>query len=82
MSRKVATAPLALTSNGDVLVNLAEFDGPGDLQSLLVRALRQRGRVFIGVELTRAEVSEILENARHAHADTVAHIAGRRQRRR
>ena len=81
MSR-VHDAPLALTSDGTVLVNLAHFDGPRSPAALLRRALAQKGQVFIGVQLTEQEVDDVLERLRHGSAEAVAYVVGARQGRR
>lgn len=81
MSRRVHPAPLALTSDGTVLVNVAVFDGRRDLAALVRKARATRGRAFIGVEVDGREVAVVLECASHAHAEAVAGIVGKRQRR-
>lgn len=51
MSRGVHVAPLALTSDGDVLLIVAMFDAPKDLASLVRFAKTQSEKLFIGVAL-------------------------------
>jgi len=72
MSRQVHRAPLALTSDGTVLVNVAEFDGRRDLAELLRKARSTRGRVFIGVEVDGREVALIATEAAGGVAEGVA----------
>jgi len=81
VSRRVHRAPLALTSDGTVLLNVAEFDGRRDLAELLRKARSTRGRVFIGVEVDGREVALIVEEAAGGAAEGVARVVGRRQRR-
>ena len=81
MSR-VHDAPLALTSDGTVLVNVTHFDGPRSPAALLKRALAQKGKVFIGVVLSKEEVNDVLEQLRHGSAEAVAYVVGARQGRR
>ena len=81
MSR-VHYAPLALASDGSVLVNLAHFDGPHSTSALLALALKQPGAVFIGVVLTNDEVADVVARVSHGHAEAVAYVVGARQRKR
>jgi len=55
MSRTIHRAPLAVTSDGTVLVNVTYLDATRDLRRLLEHALRERGAVFVGLVLTPAE---------------------------
>ena len=54
-SRKVCMAPMAVASDGALLINVAATYGPGDPQALLERALAEGRPVFIGVVLTAAK---------------------------
>jgi hypothetical protein len=54
-SKKVCDAPMALTTNGTIFVNVAHSNGPGDAKSLLKRALEAGGQVFVGVVVTAGE---------------------------
>lgn len=54
VSRRMNDDPLAVTSSGTVLINIAHFDGPAQVEAVLARAARERGRVFVGVELSRS----------------------------
>ena len=80
MTRRVHRAPLALASNGTVLLNLAEFDGARSPAALLKRALAQEGAVFIGVRLSGAEVQRVLARLDDNYAEAAAYLAGGRQR--
>lgn len=82
MSRRVCRAPVALTSDGMLLINLAVFDVPKRLDVLLAAALRERGEVFIGVPARTEEVAFIVEKAFEATYEAAAISAGRRRKRR
>jgi hypothetical protein len=79
MSRRVHRAPLAVASDGTVLVNATEFDGE-KTEELLEIAVRERGRVFIGVELEPEEVKRILARGEDGLAEAAARVVGARQR--
>jgi hypothetical protein len=79
---RVERAALAFTLSGEVLVNAASFDGPDTPRALLLRALEQKGRVFVGVTLSVSEAAEAIEWLRNAEHEGAGHIIGRRQRRR
>jgi hypothetical protein len=53
----VSDAPMALASDGSLLLNVAMTNGPTDPKSLLERALAQGSQVFIGVVATPSEVT-------------------------
>jgi hypothetical protein len=55
--RKLVDAPMALASDGSLLINVAGSDGPKDTTSLIERAVALGGRVFVGVVATPIEVS-------------------------
>ena len=81
MSRRVHRAPLAVASDGTVLVNVTEFEGVKAPEELLEIAVRERGRVFVGVELEPKEVESILGRLEHCTAEAAAVVVGARQRR-
>lgn len=80
VSRRAHRAPLAITSDGMVLVNLAMFDTAKELAVLLAAARRQEGEVFIGVVLSPGETAFVLNELRHASRDATSRLVGRRQR--
>lgn len=63
MSRAIHRAPLAVTSDGRVILNVCELGGPLDSRRLLERALRTRGALFLGVVLTSHEVDGLVHEA-------------------
>jgi hypothetical protein len=81
MSRTIDRAPFALTSEGNLLLNLAMFDAK-KLEALFELAERERGAVFVGVVLGRAERRFLDERTGDAAHDAAAWIVGARLRRR
>jgi hypothetical protein len=81
VSRAVHRAPLALASDGTVLLNVAEFDEPKNIEDLVRTALKQRGVVFIGITANSSEVRFIMERIHDAAHEAACLSAGRRQRR-
>lgn len=82
MSRRVVLAPLALTSDGDVLINVATIASSTDVETIVRAAERERGALFIGVILSPREKEFALARLDNAADETAARIVGRRQRRR
>ncbi len=80
MSRVIARAPLAVTSDGDVLLNVAGFDEPERIEEIVRMALRQRGAVFIGVALSRAEARRLLDEVAMVLPSVTTPMEARRQR--
>jgi hypothetical protein len=81
MSRVIDRAPLAVSSDGNVLLNVARFDVPKKIEDIVRTALRQRGAVFIGVALSAAEVRRLLDEAAMVLPNVTGPLVGRRQRR-
>lgn len=75
------SAAVAVTIDGDVLLNVACLDGSNALPALLQLAVEQPGRVFIGVVMNERERREVLEWLSDAAFEGTGFIAGRRQRR-
>ena len=69
VSRRAHRAPFAITSDGEVLLNLAMFDVAKNLDVLLAVARRQPGDVFVGVVLSPSEVAFALTELHHAYRD-------------
>jgi hypothetical protein len=80
MSRVIDRAQLAVTSDGDVLVNVARFDMPKKVEEIVKMALRQRGAIFIGVALSPSEVKRLLDEAAIVLPNVTGPMVGRRQR--
>lgn len=81
VSRTLELASFAVLSTGNVVVNVAVFDGVASLEEALKLALVQRGPVFIGLHLEDRELAGPLDRVKHMAAEAAAHIIGRRQRR-
>jgi hypothetical protein len=80
VSRVIDRAQLAVTSDGDVLLNVARFDVPKKIEEIVKMALRQRGAVFVGVVLSPAEVKRLLDEAAMLLPNVTGPMVGRRQR--
>lgn len=81
MSRRVVVAPLAVTCEGDVLLNLWELLDDRAREHLLREVVRSKGQVFIGVRLTPAELRVALGRVDNAVAEAVGRLVGQRRRR-
>lgn len=78
--RRISRARLALTSEGDLVLNAADLDvrlTPGDV---LTAALEQRGEVFIGVVLSRRERQLVLREGALILPNITGPLCGRRIR--
>lgn len=80
MSRRVHVAPVALASNGTVIVNLATFDIGRTPASLLRAALAEPGQLFVGVELSTREAKRLVDHVQFSVTEGAAFTVGRRQR--
>ncbi|MCL4750434.1 MAG: hypothetical protein KJ015_09750 [Myxococcales bacterium] len=81
MSRRINIDPLAVTSAGTVLVNVAHFDGPRRGDAMVARVAHEPGRVFVGLELSRTEVRLLLEHIGHGQREVAARLVGLRRSR-
>lgn len=70
-------APFAFTSDGRVLLNVAELGDEPEIKALL-RAVRLDVPLFVGIELTAAEVLTALRCLAHSHREAAAGLAGKR----
>ena len=80
MSRRVDRAPLALTSDGVLLINVATFDEPRRLEALLKATQREPGKVFVGVPASEHEVGFILQRLFDASYEVASICTGARRR--
>jgi hypothetical protein len=80
MKRAVHPAPIALTSDGKLLVNVGYFDDVHGLEDILRRAKQERSPVFIGVPLQERELRFVLERVHDACREAAAFVFGRRRR--
>ncbi|MFO0564313.1 MAG: hypothetical protein U0263_01550 [Polyangiaceae bacterium] len=81
MSRRLNLDPLAVTTAGRVVVNVAHFDCLRQIDAVVERAIQERGRVLVAVELSRVETRWILEHLGHGQREAVARLVGMRQKR-
>ena len=79
MSRKLHQAPVAVTTEGALVVNVAAF-GPTNIESLIARALDDDAELFIGIVIDESERGLLLERLDNAAAEAVAKIYGKRSR--
>jgi hypothetical protein len=80
VSRVIERAPIAVTSDGDVLLNVARFDVPKRIEETVKMAVRQRGALFVGVVLSAAEVRRLLDETAMILPNVTGPMVGRRQR--
>ena len=79
MSRKIHKAPVALTTHGSLVANVAGF-GPTNIESLIARALDDDAELFIGIVVDESERELLFERLDNAAAEAVAKLYGRRAR--
>jgi hypothetical protein len=82
MSKTLVRDPLAIGSDGTVLVNVAMFDVVKDAAQLFELAVRERGAVFIGIAVDRHDLERLRAELGDAAAQAGYGVAGRRQGRR
>jgi hypothetical protein len=78
LSRRIHRADIALTSDGDVLLNVVALDAPLTLDGLIREAARQRGAVFVGVVLGPQEVRRLIDEMGPILPNITTRIAGPR----
>ncbi len=81
-STRVSTTPLAVTSDGTLLLNVAMTDGPTDPRQLVERAMAQGSPVFVGVVLGGRDRRIAMTRMIEATDETASWISGRQRRRR
>lgn len=81
MSRTIHQAAFAIASDGNLFMNVAHVDRRLSPAQLLQWALRQRGALFVGVQLSPAEATRVLNWCADLHDEAVAYVIGARQRR-
>ena len=79
---KICMAPLALASDGALLLNIALSDGPADPKMLVERASVDGGQLFIGIVLSPTETAFALKAIDDSTAEISGWLWGARQRRR
>lgn len=77
MKDRIHRAPVAITSDGMFVVNVASADGAETERELVERALQQGGRkLFIGVLLEAKEMPVLRRKLDDSAADAVAWLWG------
>lgn len=80
MASKLLDAPAALTTDGKLLVGVTHVTGEQvDPEKALSRALKSGRRVFIGIEMSKAEGAASLGRLDDAAAEIVS-LIGYRER--
>lgn len=79
MSRRIHKAPVAVTTEGALVVNVSGF-GPTSIEGLIARALDDDAELFIGVVVDEDERELLLERLDNAAAEAVARVIGKRKR--
>jgi hypothetical protein len=80
VARQLLDPPAALTSDGKLLVNATRVTGEQvDAEKALARALKSGRRVFVGIEMSKAEVDASMGRLDDAVAEIVS-LIGYRER--
>jgi hypothetical protein len=78
LAARFSTAPLAIATDGSVLVNVAQLLVDDDVGAIIEEARRHKGPIFVGVPMSRAEVKTALRALDDAAAEVAAHVGGAR----
>jgi len=70
-----------VATDGTVLINVAMFDTPRGIDTLMAVARREHGAVFVGLALTPTDISVARETLRHALREAAAVVVGPREAR-
>ena len=81
MSRAIQQAAFAVASDGTLLMNVSHVDGRFSTSRLLQWALKQPGKLFVGVQMSPAEAKRVLDWSKDIHSEAVAYVVGPRERR-
>jgi hypothetical protein len=81
VSRVLDLAPLAVTSDGTLFVNVAKLTTATDLESVVRGAQEDARPVFVGVMMSVREAELVMASLDNAADETAANIAGQRRRR-
>ena len=77
MTSKIHNAPVAITTEGALVVNVAGL-GLTNIEALIARALDDDAELFIGIVVDDADRELLLERLDNAAAEGVAKIYGKR----
>jgi hypothetical protein len=81
VSRVIHQAAFAVASDGAVIMNVAHVGRRLSPDQLLEWALRERGALFIGLQLSTAEATHLLDWCKSQHEEGVARVIGKREQR-
>ncbi len=81
MSRVTHQAAFAVASDGTLIMNVAHVGRHLSPSQQLRWALGQPGALFIGVQMSPAEATRVLNWCSDLHDEAVAYVIGTRQRR-
>jgi hypothetical protein len=77
MTRKIHKAPIAVTTEGALVVNVAGY-GPTNIEGLIARALDDDAELFIGIVVDKKEHRLLMERLDNAAAEAVGMVIGKR----
>jgi hypothetical protein len=72
--RKLCQAPMAVTSDGAIFVNLAHLLTPNELRELRLKLAGFGGHLFIGVEVPRRLQGQVQGEVRDVLEDVVGRL--------
>lgn len=81
MSKQLHRAPLALSSDGAILLNVAMFDAPKTPERLFQLAISERGPIFIGIVVGTDELAQLRDDIDDAALQAAFRIVGSKQAR-
>jgi len=81
MSRTIHQAEFAIASDGTLLLNVAHADVYLAPSRLVEWAIKQPGKLFVGVQMSPAEAKRALGWCKDIHSEAAAYIIGPRERR-
>lgn len=81
VSRRLNDAPFAVTSDGNVLLNVTHLRMVKRPEDALALAKHSSGDMFVGVVMTGSEVRAALEQLGHGCREAAAYTAGKRLKR-
>lgn len=78
MSRAVCGAELAVTSDGELVLNVRALEGSTKLEALVRQAGQQPGAVFVGVVLTPKEAQNVVNELSRILPNATRLVAAKR----
>jgi len=74
---KLLDAPMALTSDGEPLLNIAHLNDAADPVAMVRRLLAEGHTIFVGVTVPRRDRRRLMKDIEDAAAEIVCRIGGR-----